>query len=71
MSSQHQDPQLATMNDPWLTLAEIARYTKRSKSLISKHIRSGALRGVAPGEGRERRHWLSRRSWIDAWLENC
>ncbi len=57
--------------DPWLDLAEQAAYAKHCKSFMSREIRAGRLRAVAPGTGTVRRRWLARRSWVDKWLENA
>lgn len=50
--------------DPWMTLAEIAEYSRHSVRVVADAVADETLRTVKPRGKR-----LARRSWVDAWLE--
>jgi len=52
---------------PWLSLAEAAAYTKRGRRFIRREVKAGRLRAAVIGG---RREVLTRRDWLDQWLEH-
>lgn len=55
----------AILDDPWLTTAQAAEYTQRSKPTIWRHAAAGTLVSSQAGRGRGRRF---KRADLDAWL---
>ncbi len=56
-------------NSPWMTAAEAGVYLKRGGRFIVRLIKTGALRGAIVS-GRGRGEILTRREWLDAWVED-
>lgn len=54
-------------NTPWMTSAEAGAYVKRGKRFVLAEIKLGRLRGAQVGG---RREILTRREWLDEWIEN-
>jgi excisionase family DNA binding protein len=55
------------INSPWMTLAEAGAYSKRGRRFLRREIDAGRLRAAQVGG---RREYLTRRDWIDQWLED-
>jgi excisionase family DNA binding protein len=52
---------------PWLNLTEAGEYTKRGRRFLRREVEAGRLRAAVVGG---RREVLTRREWIDAWIED-
>jgi len=52
---------------PWLTTAEAASYLRMSPKTIFKACRDDKLKHVQPGGFRGK--ILTKREWLDAWVE--
>jgi excisionase family DNA binding protein len=54
---------------PWLTASEAATYLKRGRRFVVREIKAGRMRG-ATVSGRGGGEVLTRREWLDAWVED-
>ncbi|MGC4084430.1 MAG: helix-turn-helix domain-containing protein [Vicinamibacterales bacterium] len=57
----------APVDTPWLTTIDAARYLRFSPQAIRQACAEGKLRHVQPGGMRGK--ILTRREWLDAWVE--
>lgn len=60
------DPQ---QSSPWMTAAEASVYLKRGRRFVLREIKQGRLRGAIV-TGRGRGEILTRREWLDAWVDD-
>lgn len=56
-------------SSPWLNSAEAAAYLQRGRRFILREIKSGRMRGAIVS-GRGRGEILTRREWLDAWVDD-
>lgn len=56
------------LDDPWLTTAQAATYTGRSKVTIWRHAAAGTLTSEQAGRGRGRRY---KRADLDDWVRRA
>lgn len=66
-AAQHA-PSDAPTPSPWITTKEAALYLRRGRDFIMREIRAGRLR-AAVVSGRGRGEVLTRREWLDQWVE--
>jgi excisionase family DNA binding protein len=59
----------ADPSSPWLTAEQAGEYLQRGRRFILREIKSGRMRGAVVS-GRGRGEVLTRREWLDAWVDD-